>query len=101
MCGSPTQEASSPCPLTGAQSYSQVGCHLPRQWRLFTAHSGITHFGLYQGHVNKDLKDSRFQFVLPGTLSSFLRAYTLEFQVDKKHFNDVQNIPFCSTDSAL
>lgn len=95
------QEASSPCLLTDAHSYSQVGCSLPCQHYIFTAHFEITRFGLYQGHVNKDLKDSRFQFMLPGRHSSFVRAYTLEFQVHKKHFKDVQNIPFYSTDSAV
>lgn len=94
MCGSPTQEASSPCPLTDAHSYGQVGCSPPCQWCLFTACSGIMSFGLYQGHVNKDLKDSRFWFMLPGRLSSFLRAHTFEFQVDKKHFKDVQKHSF-------
>lgn len=71
MCGLPTQETSSPCPLTDAQSYSQVGCSLPRQWRLFTAHSGITHFGLYQGHVNKDLKEADFSLCCQGHLVAF------------------------------
>lgn len=80
MCCSPTQEALFSCPLTNARSYSQVGCGLPCQGCFFTVHSGIRHFGLYQGHVQKDLKDSRFQFILPRRSSRFLGHTHLSFK---------------------